>query len=273
MFMFNEMMLAEVWLQENFRSQRGIEDLASRLGYSTSQIRRKFKEYFGISPSAYRDVLRLEMAARLLALTPLSISVIAHQCGYRNHSAFSRAFSRHYGQSPRQYRRTQRLTLRHLNHHGDPPDFAIRWQPPCQALVTRLYQPQQLLTPANWAQYASGADTLPSRLQQAPAVAVLHSLPLPSALERVDVGPLITQQTAARIAIPPAFRLVELPAQQYACVELESADEIPSAVQYLISRGLQKQHCFASGEAAQVRSNQHGLELQLPLLPKVLNAA
>ncbi|EWG97859.1 helix-turn-helix transcriptional regulator [Halomonas sp. BC04] len=94
--MFNEMMRAEIWLQDHLSSHEGIDDLANRLGYSTSQVRRKFKQRFGVSPSAYRDILRLEKAARLLALTPYRISTIAVRSGYHNHSAFSRAFQRRY---------------------------------------------------------------------------------------------------------------------------------------------------------------------------------
>ncbi|WP_235014754.1 helix-turn-helix domain-containing protein [Billgrantia desiderata] len=131
-------MRAEIWLQDHLESQQGIEDLASRLGYSTSQVRRRFKQCFGLSPSAYRDSLRLEKAARLLALTPLSIRTIASQCGYQNHSAFSRAFQRYHNQTPRQYRQALRLKLRHnpfCNEGGrKPPRFEIHHSEVCHAL-------------------------------------------------------------------------------------------------------------------------------------------
>ena len=64
-----------------------------------------------MSPSAYREALRLEKAGRLLVHTPISIREIARLCGYTNHSAFSRAFLRRFRCSPRQHRRDGRKAL------------------------------------------------------------------------------------------------------------------------------------------------------------------
>jgi AraC family transcriptional activator of pobA len=49
------------------------------------------------------DRVMLE-AARLLRFTDLAISQIAHRCGYNDPLYFSRAFKRHQGQSPANYR-------------------------------------------------------------------------------------------------------------------------------------------------------------------------
>ena len=84
--MFNEMMRAEIWLQETLASGESLEELAARLGYSSSQVRRRFRQCFGLSPSAYRESLRLEKAARLLTFTPRGVREIAGRCGYTNHS-------------------------------------------------------------------------------------------------------------------------------------------------------------------------------------------
>ncbi|WP_165789520.1 AraC family transcriptional regulator [Billgrantia endophytica] len=271
--MSNEMMRAEIWLQDNLASQQGIEDLAIRLGYSTSQVRRKFKQCFGLSPSAYRDMLRLEMAARLLAFTPYRIHTIASRCGYRNHSAFSRAFHRRHLLTPRQYRQTQHQKLRECSyrdaHGGDPPPIDIRKMPPRQALVTRLYglgHLNDLHDLQEWTASTRQANTLPDRLKQAPVVAVIHGIPLPSQMQRVDIGPLVDDQVAATVAIPAAFRLLELPAQHYACVVVKSLNEVPSTMEYVISHELPRYECHASGEAVQLHCHPRGMELQLPLL-------
>lgn len=271
--MFNEMMRAEIWLQEHLTSQQGIDDLANRLGYSTSQVRRRFKQCFGLSPSAYRDILRLEKAARLLALTPYRIHTIAIRSGYHNHSAFSRAFQRRYNQTPRKYRQVERLKLRSplycQGHSGAPPDFDIRSLPTRQALVTRLYHKidaGSLASLHKWAQLAKGAETLPERLRQGPTVAVLHSTPLPCELDRIDIGPLIDEQNDAGLAIPASFRILELPEQRHACLTVNTPEEVPAAVQYLVREGLAKKRCYASGEPAQVRLLEQGVEVQLPIL-------
>ncbi len=270
--MFNEMMRAEIWLQDHVESQQGIEDLASRLGYSTSQVRRRFKQCFGLSPSAYRDILRLEKAARLLVFTPYPIQTIATRCGYQNHSAFSRAFLRYHNLTPRQYRQEQRIRLyRHpyrQEHSGDPPSFEICKLPSRQALVTRLYQHEReshLDNLRRLSQKIRGANALPERLRQGPGIALIHHLPLDSKVERIDLGPLIDEPSTAGVAIPASFRLLELPAQRHACVPIESLDDIPAVVQYLASEGLPKKRCFASGEAIRVEWNDSDMTMQLPI--------
>ncbi|MBZ0331878.1 AraC family transcriptional regulator [Halomonas sp. ANAO-440] len=271
--MFNDMMRAEIWLQEHLSSHEGIDDLANRLGYSTSQVRRKFKQCFGVSPSAYRDILRLEKGARLLALTPYRVHTIALRSGYQNHSAFSRAFQRRYNQTPRQYRQAARVKLRSpmycQAHSGAPPDFDIRSLPPRQALVTRLYDMSDASSLAKlykWAQLTKGAETLPARLRQTPAIAVLHSTPLPCELDRIDIGPLIDEQASAGLAIPASFRILELPEQRHACLTVDRPEEIPPALQYLLSEGLAKKRCYASGDPVEVRLIEEGMEVRLPIL-------
>ncbi|WP_104203727.1 helix-turn-helix domain-containing protein [Billgrantia saliphila] len=271
--MFNEMMRAEIWLQDHLESQQGIEDLASRLGYSTSQVRRRFKQCFGLSPSAYRDTLRLEKAARLLAFTPYPIQTIAMRCGYQNHSAFSRAFLRYHNQTPRQYRQEQRIKLYRnpyrQEHSGDPPAFEIRKLPTRQALVTRIYQQlreRHTNSLRKLAQRIRGSDALPERLKQGPNIALMHNTPLDSQVERIDLGPLIDKPSTAGVAIPASFRLLELPAQRHACVSIECLDEIPAVVQYLVSEGLPRKRCFASGEAVRVEWCDSGMTMQLPVL-------
>ncbi|WP_163574694.1 helix-turn-helix domain-containing protein [Halomonas faecis] len=265
--MFNEMMRAEIWLQDHLESQKGIDDLASRLGYSTSQVRRRFKQRFGITPSAYRDVLRLEKAARLLTLTPLSISDIVSECGYRNHSSFSRAFQRHYELSPRLYRQRQRARLSSQCPGSVPPPFEVRQHSERQALVTRVYKPLKRIGDiTRLARQTHGGESLTGKLNRAPGLAVVHNLPLPCALERVDLGLMVPPKAVASLAIPPTFRLIELPPRQHACVVVEAFDEVATAVQQLVVNCLPNNQRHANGEPVQVHWHPRGLELRLPLL-------
>lgn len=64
----------------------------------------------------YKELLqqhRLEMAARLLRRSDMTIQQIIGQVGYENTSYFYRLFRAHYGQSPREYR------LSHLSRPAD----------------------------------------------------------------------------------------------------------------------------------------------------------
>ena len=56
--------------------------------------------------SAYEDLqqLRLERGLGLLQDTDLQVQRIADRVGYRNAGDFTRAFRRHFGVTPRQYR-------------------------------------------------------------------------------------------------------------------------------------------------------------------------
>ncbi|GKW49249.1 helix-turn-helix transcriptional regulator [Halomonas sp. NCCP-2165] len=105
-----EIRAAELWLDSTKAQPNTIRELAAYLGYSESHIRRHFLCAFGMGPGRYRNILRLEQAARLLLRSRRRIIEIAIHCGFRSHPIFSRAFQRHFGISPSLFRR------RHLRH-------------------------------------------------------------------------------------------------------------------------------------------------------------
>lgn len=137
--MFNAMTRAEIWLQDTIDKPLGIEDLANHIGYSSSQVRRQFRQSFHIAPSAYREKRRLERAAVLLALTPLNIAQIAIRCGYHNHSSFSRAFQRRYQYRPRNFRQTMKNSLNRSTPH-QAFKTGIEKTSDRQMILMRLYQ-------------------------------------------------------------------------------------------------------------------------------------
>ncbi|QEM82227.2 helix-turn-helix transcriptional regulator [Halomonas binhaiensis] len=265
--MFNEMMRAEIWLQETLNSQLSIEDLATRMGYSSSQVRRRFRQSFGISPSAYRDMLRLEKAARMLIHTPYGVHDIARCCGYRNHSAFTRAFQRRYRVAPREYRQNQRLELYRQRH--SLPHFSVRLLdlPLRRAAVTRLYQPPELIDNLDgWKANVEGAYDLPARLNNAAPIAILHDHPMASEAPRVDIGVHVDEEHAHRLALPLPFRLVMMPAQRYACIDLADSSQLGSAMMFMACRSMSEHGVYLSGDAPQLVKSHNGLELRLPVL-------
>ena len=60
--------------------------------------------YVGVSIRAYREMLRMKAARRLLASEDVEIYRIADRLGYRNYTSFARAFRRHEECSPTLYR-------------------------------------------------------------------------------------------------------------------------------------------------------------------------
>lgn len=81
-----------------------LDELAHEAGISVHHFGRKFRERTGMGPSAYLATLRIDRARMLLTTTDLPISEIAIHCGYPRASAFSTAFLRHVGTTPRDYR-------------------------------------------------------------------------------------------------------------------------------------------------------------------------
>jgi AraC-like DNA-binding protein len=82
-----------------------LQELAERAGMSRSGFALKFKETVGSSPMEYLTRWRMLLAADRLANSSDPVSVIALSLCYESESAFSTAFKRVMGCSPRQYSR------------------------------------------------------------------------------------------------------------------------------------------------------------------------
>lgn len=85
---------------ENLRT----EDLAAVAALSKSQFNRKFRKLFGTSPREYLLRVRANAACRLLETTDLTITTIALQTGFFDHSHFTRMFRRVMKLTPGEYR-------------------------------------------------------------------------------------------------------------------------------------------------------------------------
>ena len=81
-----------------------VRDLAQRMHISEEHFRRRCLERFELSPMRHLTNLRMQHAANVLLRSASSISDIAQQVGYQNAFAFSTAFRRWAGMSPRAYR-------------------------------------------------------------------------------------------------------------------------------------------------------------------------
>jgi AraC-like DNA-binding protein len=81
-----------------------LHELASVACMSRSSFAQRFKELVGTSPMEYLTRWRMLLAEDQLATTQLPIGKISFDLGYESESAFSAAFRRTIGCSPRQYR-------------------------------------------------------------------------------------------------------------------------------------------------------------------------
>ncbi len=76
------------------------------LGMSNSQFYRKLKAVVGKSPALYIRSIRLQKANELLHTTNKTISEIAFEVGFKETTYFSSCFSKEFGMSPRQARKS-----------------------------------------------------------------------------------------------------------------------------------------------------------------------
>lgn len=93
------------YLIENQDRRVPVEELVSRLYSSETLIRRSFKAVYGVSPSSFMRVYKIQSAALKLTRTGLSVAQIAGECGYDNPSKFASAFREIMGETPLEYRK------------------------------------------------------------------------------------------------------------------------------------------------------------------------
>jgi len=82
-----------------------ISDIAKKLNLNRSYLYKIFKEETGYSLKDYLIQIRMEKSADLLTSTTFHISEIANAVGFPDALAFSKAFKKHFGQSPSNYRK------------------------------------------------------------------------------------------------------------------------------------------------------------------------
>lgn len=87
---------------------RGVSagELARLCKLSESQLRRLFKASLGTTPIAYLNTLRINRAKNMLRYSGLTVSEIAYSLGFEDIYAFSHAFKKATGLSPKKYAAT-----------------------------------------------------------------------------------------------------------------------------------------------------------------------
>lgn len=89
-----------------------LPELARQLGISETRLKSGFRTMNGTTVMQYCIRKRIEAARFLLKENHHSISEVGNIVGYEDHSAFSRAFRRQCGYSPREWRRSQGVESR-----------------------------------------------------------------------------------------------------------------------------------------------------------------
>lgn len=92
---------ALIYMQE-LHTPPTLDELAARVGMNRNKLSEGFQQIFNCSPHTYSKRLRMDWARRLLIDGVMSAQEVARAVGYSTQSAFSRAFSDHFGFPPSQ---------------------------------------------------------------------------------------------------------------------------------------------------------------------------
>ena len=91
-------------VDREYASDLALDDIARRVASSRRQLQRAYAE---IGNTTFRDHLtavRMERAAELLARRSVTVREVAHRVGYRQPAQFAKAFRRHHGVAPSDFR-------------------------------------------------------------------------------------------------------------------------------------------------------------------------
>lgn len=93
---------AAVIYRKELGTPPSVRDLAARVGLNRNKLTLGFRDLFQCSPHEYANEIRMDRAHCLLQDKRMSVREVAGVVGYTTASAFSRAYSEHFGFAPSQ---------------------------------------------------------------------------------------------------------------------------------------------------------------------------
>jgi AraC-like DNA-binding protein len=97
---YRRLCIAKDFMHSSFMGDSDLSQIGNSACLSTPQLVRQFKAVFGTTPHQYLLQVRFENALSLLRNSSESVQEITGRCGFKNTSAFCRAFKGKYGVSP-----------------------------------------------------------------------------------------------------------------------------------------------------------------------------
>lgn len=92
-------------LNDRWNEQLTLEELSASAGVHPVTVSKCFPKYFSCTLGEYMRKLKVEQSLRLMKSSPLSLTDVAHECGFSDQSHFTRTFKRLTGLLPRQYKK------------------------------------------------------------------------------------------------------------------------------------------------------------------------
>jgi AraC family transcriptional regulator of adaptative response / methylphosphotriester-DNA alkyltransferase methyltransferase len=91
-------------VEAEYASDLSLDDIARRVASSRRQLQRAYSEIGETTFREHLTAVRMERAAELLRIRGLTVRDVAHRVGYRQPAQFAKAFRRHHGNAPSDYR-------------------------------------------------------------------------------------------------------------------------------------------------------------------------
>jgi AraC family transcriptional regulator, regulatory protein of adaptative response / methylphosphotriester-DNA alkyltransferase methyltransferase len=91
-------------VSREYASDLSLDDIARRVASSRRQLQRAYAEIGGTTFRDHLTGVRMERAAELLAGRHLTVREVANRVGYRQPAQFAKAFRRHQGVAPSDFR-------------------------------------------------------------------------------------------------------------------------------------------------------------------------
>lgn len=94
------------YINSHYTERISAKDISQMFGYNETYFCRRFKAVTGITVMKYIQILRMELAQKLLKSSSEEIGNIAWKCGFADVSYFSNCFKRQFGVTPTGFRET-----------------------------------------------------------------------------------------------------------------------------------------------------------------------
>jgi len=91
-------------VEREYASELSLDDIARRIASSRRQLQRAYAEVGNTTFREHLTGVRMDRAAELLARRSVTVREVAHRVGYRQPAQFAKAFRRHLGVAPSDYR-------------------------------------------------------------------------------------------------------------------------------------------------------------------------
>ena len=103
------------FIRDNFKNAITVEQIADAAHLSVSALERRFKKHLSKTPRQLLNEIRLEYARKLLIESDLAIAQIAFECGFADHSYFSKQFRLLFGELPSTFREQYSQSLKDVS--------------------------------------------------------------------------------------------------------------------------------------------------------------